>query len=213
MEQHMPEPTTSAGDAASHETEDQAIRQRVKGLTSQVLQQGRVDPEAVRDIVRAVMGRTPGNVAVSGAEARELFADAVKALDEALVKSAGATHGALQQLASRGKDFTDNDLKEALVSLRKLEEDYAAAANRIAEAMSGNLRREMTELAVHAQNVGVEASARVATMMGEFAGGMGVTPGLATMRGASVRMALLASGVLAGVAEALRDQTEVKKGK
>ena len=102
----MPEPTTSAGGAAPPITEDQAIRQQVKGLTSQVLQQGRVDPEAVRDVVRAMIGRTPGNVAVSGAEARELFADAVRKLDEALVKSAGATHGALQQLASRGKDFT-----------------------------------------------------------------------------------------------------------
>jgi hypothetical protein len=121
-------------------TEDQAIRQRVKGLTSQVLQQGRVDSDAVRDVLRAVIGRRPGN-AVSGAQARELFADAVRGLDEALVKSASATHGALQQLASRGKDFTDNDLKEALVSLRKLEEDYVAAANRVAEAMSG-LRRE-----------------------------------------------------------------------
>ena len=104
-----------------------------------------------------------------------MFADAVRGLDEALVKSASAAHGALQQLTSRGKDFTDNDLKEALVSLRKLEEDYMATANRLAEAMSGNLRREMTELAVHAQNVGVEASARVATMMGEFASGMGAT--------------------------------------
>ena len=208
----MPE-TTSAGDAAPPETEDQAIRQRVKGLTSQVLQQGRVDPEAVRDVVRAVMGQTPGNPAVSGAEARELFANAVLGLDEALVKSASATHVALQQLASRGKDFTDNDLKGALVSLRKLEEDYMAAANRLAEAMGGNLRREMTELAVHAQNVGVETSARVATMMGEFASGMSATPGLATMRGASVRMALLASGVLAGVADALRDQIEAKNGK
>jgi hypothetical protein len=213
MEHHMPEPTTSAGDAAPPVTEDEAIRQRVKGLTSQVLQQGRADPDAVRDLVRTVFGRTPGNAAVSGAEARELFADAVRGLDEVLVKSASATHGALQQLASRGKDFTDNDLKEALVSLRKLEDDYMAAANRVAEAMSGNLRREMMELAVHAQNVGVEASTRVATMMGEFASGMGAAPGLATMRGASVRMALLASGVLAGVADALRDQTEVKKGK
>jgi len=124
MEQHMPEPTTL--DAASPDTEDQAIRERVKGLTSQVLQQGRVDPEAVKDVVRAVIGRTPANVAVSGFEARELFADAVRVLDEALVKSASATHGALQQLASRGKDFTDNDLKEALVSLRKLEEDCLA---------------------------------------------------------------------------------------
>jgi len=213
MEHHMPEPTTSPSDAAPPVTEDQAIRQRVKGLTSQVLQQGRVDPEAVRDVVRAVIGRAPGNAAASGGEARELFADAVRGLDEALVKSASATHGALQQLASRGKDFTDNDLKEALVSLRKLEEDYMAAANRVAEAMSGNLRREMMDLATHAQNVGVEASARIANMMGEFASGMGATTGLATMRSASVRMALLASGVLAGVADALGDQTEAKTDK
>lgn len=209
----MPEPTTSAADAAPPVTEDQAIRQRVKGLTSQVLRQGRVDPEAVKDVVRAVIGQASGNAAVSGAEARELLADAVRGLDEALVKSTSATHSALQQLASRGKDFTDNDLKEALVSLRKLEEDYIAVANRVAEAMSGNLRHEMRELAVHAQNVGVEASARVATVMGEFASGMGATPGLATMRDASVRMALLASGVLAGVADALRDQPEAKTGK
>jgi len=205
----MPEPTTS-DTISSATTEDQSIRERVKGLTSQVLQQGRVDPEAVRDIVRAVIGGTSATTAVSGAEVRELFADAVRELDAALVKSAGAAHAALQQLAMRGKDFTDNDLKEALVSLRQLEQDYAAAASRIAEAMTGNLRREMMELAAHAQNVGVEASARVASMMGELAGGVSATPGIATIRDASVRMALLASGVLAGVADALRDQSDVK---
>ena len=85
----------------------------------------------------------------------------------------------------------------------------------IAEVMSGNLRREMTELAVHAQQVGAEASARVASVMGEFAGRMGesATSGLETIRGTSIRMALLASGVLAGVADALRDLSDAKKGK
>src|SRR5215831_19265873 len=209
----MPEPTTSAADAAPAAVEDLPIRERVKELTSQVLQQGRVDPEAVREVASAVLGRTPGSTAVSGEKAREFFAEAVRQLDDALVKSASITHGALQQLASRGQDFTDNDLKEALVSLRKLEEDYVAVSNRLTEAMSANLSREMTELAAHAQNVGVEASARIATMMGEFASGISANSGLATMRGAGVRMALLASGVLAGVADALRDQTEAKKGK
>jgi len=208
----MPEPTATARDAAPPVTEDQAIRQRVKELTSQVLQQGRMDPDAVRDVVRAVIGRTPSEMAPSASDARELFAAAVRELDEALMKSAGATHSALQQLALRGKDFTDNDLKEALVSLKKLEEDYVAATNRIAEAMSGNLRRQMTELAAHAQNLGVEASARVATVMGEFASNV-TSPGLATMRGASARMALLASGLLAGIADALSDQAEAKKTK
>jgi hypothetical protein len=209
----MPEPTTSAADAASATVEDQPIRERVKELTSQVLRQGRVDPEAVRDVVSAVLGRTPGSTDVSGAKAREFFADAVRQLDDALVKSASAAHSALQQLASRGHDFTDNDLKEALVSLRKLEEDYVAVANRLAEAMSANLRREMTELAAHAQNLGVEASVRVASMMGKFANNMGAGSGLATVRGASARMAMLASGVLAGIADALRDQSEAKQGK
>ena len=208
----MPDPTATARDATSAVTEDQAIRQRVKELTSQVLQQGRMDPDAVRDVVRAVIGRTPSEIAASGGDARELFAAAVRELDEALMKSASATHSALQQLASRGKDFTDNDLKEALVSLKKLEEDYVAATSRVAEAMSGNLRREMMELAAHAQNLGVEASARVATMMGEFASNM-ASPGLATVRGASARVALLASGLLAGIADALSDQAEAKKAK
>jgi hypothetical protein len=87
MEQHMPEPTTSDA-AAPVTTEDQVIRERVKGLTSQALQEGRIDPEAVRDIARAVIGGTAGNMAVSGAETRELFADMVRKLDAALMKSA-----------------------------------------------------------------------------------------------------------------------------
>ena len=36
--------------------------------------------------------------------------------------------------------------------------------------------------------------------------------GLEAVRGASVRFTLLASGVLAGVADALRDQNQTKKG-
>jgi hypothetical protein len=211
MEARMPEPTTSEA-APATTTEDQAIRERVKALTSELLQQGRIDPDAVRDIVRAVIGATPGKVAASAAEERELFDDAVRKLDEALVKSASATHEALERLASRGRDFTDNDLKEALVSLRDLEQDYTAAAGRIAEAMTGNLTREITELAVRAQNVGAEASARVAGMVGEFAGGVAAVPGMTTIRDASVRMALLASGVLAGVADALRGRVEAKNG-
>src|SRR4051812_33379695 len=75
-EHHMPEPTKSPGNDAPAVIEDQAIRQRIKGLTSQILQEGRVDPDAVRDVVRAMIGGTPDNAAASGVEARELFADA-----------------------------------------------------------------------------------------------------------------------------------------
>jgi hypothetical protein len=211
----MPEPKASADGVAPPLTdEERAIRERARELTGQVLQQGRLDTNAVRDIVRAVTGQTTSAPAPSEEEARESFAAAVRALNEALLTSASSTHEAVQQLASRGKNFTDNDLKEALVRLRKLEEDYVALASLMAEAMTGNLRREMIELVSHARGVGTEASARMAGIMGEFASRMseGATSGLDTMRGTGMRMALLASGVLAGVADALRERTEPKKG-
>src|SRR3712207_740306 len=133
----MREPTASAGQSATDE--DQAIREQVRAVTNQVLQQGRVDPEALRNVVRTLAGQRAGHAVPDRAEARERFADAVRGLDEALQKSA-ATHEALQRLASRGKDYTDNDLKDTLVSLRTLEEDYVAATSQIAEAMSDTLR-------------------------------------------------------------------------
>jgi hypothetical protein len=78
--------------------EDTAIRKRVRELTSQVLQHGRVDTEAVKDVVRAVAGGSSSAVG-SGAEANEPFADAVRSLGDGLKKSAAAAHDALQQLA------------------------------------------------------------------------------------------------------------------
>jgi hypothetical protein len=50
-------------------------------------------------------------------------------------------------------------------------------------------------------------------MMGEFVNSMGATSALDTVRGASARMAMLARGVLAGIADALREQNEASKDK
>ena len=100
----MHEPTASAGQSATDE--DQAIRDQVRAVTNQVLQQGRVGPEALRHVVRTLAGQRVSYAAPDRAEAREHFADAVRSLDEALQKSAAATHEALERLASRGTDYT-----------------------------------------------------------------------------------------------------------
>ena len=82
----------------------------------------------------------------TSAQAREAFAEAIRGLDEALQTSAQAAHEALQALAARGKDFSDNDLKNAFAALQKLQQDYVAAANHIADATTGNIRRELVDL-------------------------------------------------------------------
>ncbi len=148
---------------------------------------------------------------------REAFAAAISGLDQALQSSAQAAHEALQALAARGKDFSDNDLKNAFAALQKLQEDYVAAANHVAEATTGNIRRELVDLTLHAQRVGADASVRIAQVMSEFASRMtGAYRGQAVPRIESVReyganMTMLTSGMLAGFADALRQQSESKK--
>lgn len=214
----MTEPITPAENAGTAAPEDdQAIRERVREMTTQALKQGRVDPEGMREVVRAMSSGTVFDTSPQGEDARQAFAEAIKGLDQALAQSAQAAHSALEQLAARGKDYTDNDLKEALASLRKMQEDYVATANRVAQAATGNLRRELLELALHTQRVGADASVRMATVMNELALRMGssyragASSGLEAARTYSTRMALVASGVLAGVADALRDQASGKK--
>jgi hypothetical protein len=214
----MSEPVAPDSQAVPTGTgDDQSIRERMRELTTEALQHGRLDTARIRDVVRVVSGLGASVPVPAEADLRQAIADAVSGLDAALLRSAGAAHSALERLASRGKDFTDNDLKDALVSLGQLQEDCVVATRRLADATSDDLRQKLTELAVHAQSVGVDASARVAGILSEFAGRLaGVSQetaatGLQTARAYSVRMAMLASGFLAGVADAMRDQSETKK--
>jgi len=200
--------------------QDQAIRERVRSLMSQLLQQGQIDPDGVKEVMHAVTGGVPSRTTAKDDTPGMEFAEAVRRLNAALVVSAEAAHCALETIAIRGKDVTDNDIKGALASLLKLEEDCLAAVNRLSERTSGeSLRRELNQLAVHAQNVSVEASARAGALMNEFtsriAGSYRETaaPSLEAARAFSARMAHLTSGIIAGVADALGDQSGSKKAK
>src|SRR5262245_37965228 len=110
-------PETSAAE------EDQAIRERVRVLMSQILRQGQIDPKGVKEVMRAVTGGALSGTATTGDVSGTDFADAVRRLDAALVISSEAAHRALETVAIRGKDVTDNDIKGALANLMKLQED------------------------------------------------------------------------------------------
>lgn len=214
-------PASAASPAASPQPgnadEDHAIQERAREMTAQAFQGRRVEGADLRNLVQAVTGGSTAGAEAATAESRQAFADAVKMLNDRLLNSANDAHVTLSRLAARGKDFTDNDLKDALVSLRGLQENYVATVNRIAGVAAGNLSHELTELATHAQNAGAEATARLATVISDLAGRMGsfardgASSGLETARSASVRMALLASGVFAGVADAMRGESGTKK--
>lgn len=199
-----------AGAEAAHE--DEQIRERVRELTANMLRGERVDPRGVEDVVRTMAGgrERPGGEA--SPEARRELVEALQALDEQLMRSAESTHAALQQIRVKGMDFTDNDLKEAHARLSELQDAYLETVTRVASAASGNLQYELSRLAGHAQRVGVDTGARGASMMAELANRFadvsqkGAATGLDMTREYGFRMSMLASGFLAGIADALGEQ-------
>jgi len=208
--------SNGSGSGEAH-TDEQAIREKVRELTAQMLAGGRLDAESVREVMRTLSGGV-AKPPLDSDQAREAFAASIHALDNALHASSLATHTALQALAERGKDFSDNDLKNAFSALQEMQQNYVAVANRIADATTGNLRRELLDLTLHAQRVGADAGVRFAQAMSEFANRLGsiragTAPGFDSMRQYGANVSMLTSGLLAGFADALRQQSESRKAK
>lgn len=207
-------PAPDPGADAAMSEED--IREKMRQVTLETLRTGRIDSEGIKQVGRA-MTSDFGSAEQAASDTGEAFSDAVKRLDEGLMNTAASAHAALAQLADKGDNFSDNDLKEALEQLKQLQKAYVETASRVAEQASGNLQREFRELAHHAQQVGADASAQVASLINEFAGRISSTSNEATRSGldltrqTGMRMAFLTSGVLAGIADALREQATPKK--
>lgn len=216
----MADPKSEASDAEQAAPEESAvqneeIRGRVRELTSQVLKGSPLDPKGVAEIVRTMTAGAVSGTAVQppSTESKQALLDKLQTLDQELMRSAQAAHEALEQLGSKGIDFTENDLKETFAMLHDLQAAYVNTVDSVASVATGNIQRELRELAGHAQQVGVDTGARVATVVTEFANRLNVSSrqntasGFGTALDYSRRMSMLGSGVLAGIADALKEQS------
>lgn len=198
--------------AAASETVSQGvdIRARVHDLTLLALQSHRFDRNGIRDVVRAVTEGVAQGAEKNRTDMRQALQDALKGMDEALVKSAEAGSGALKQLAASGKDFSDSELKSALANLKRLEDDFLSTVGQVAEAASEKVRPELSEAISNARRTGTETGKQLAGTMTEFTHRFSVASIDATIAGLEkagefgARFAMLASGILSGLADALQ---------
>ena len=73
--------------------DEQALRDRVRQLTSQVLSGGRLDTEGVKEVVRTMSGGGGASKPpFENAQTREAFVDSIRLMDAALQSSSQAAH-------------------------------------------------------------------------------------------------------------------------
>jgi hypothetical protein len=186
------------------------IRERVHDLTLEALRSRRFDSKGVREVVRAVSEGIALGAESSRAEVRQSLADAFRGLDEALRKSAEAGQTALRQIVATGRGFTENDLKAALANMKRLEEDFLATVTQVADAAGKKVQPELRAVLGEARRTGTETGRQVASTLTEFAQRVSIASLDVTLAGIEAagefgaRFAMLAAGVLGGLADAIR---------
>lgn len=197
----------SAGAALESRT---GIRKKVRDLTLRALKQRSLKSSEIKAVIRAMTeGITLGAAQRSG-DVRSALSRAFAGLDEALGKAAEASHLALRELATRAKDLNDREFRRALDDVRQLEKDFLSTAKKVAAGAQHKIGREWRDLVTHAERTGTDTGAKVAETVSEFSRTMSpivtdsARAGMRAAREASTRFAELGSGLLAGMADALR---------
>jgi len=186
------------------------IRSQVHEITLRALQSRRFDRDGIREVVRAVTEGTALGVERKPTGMRQALSEALSGLDQALRTSAEAGGLALKQLTSSGRSFSETELKQALANMRKLEHDFLDTVGQVAEGTSESVRPELREALRNARHAGTATGKQVAHTMGDFAQKFGAASFEATLTGLETaadvgqRFSLVASGILSGMAEALR---------
>jgi hypothetical protein len=176
----------------------QDVTRRVRELTIDALRNRRFDREGIREVVRAVTEGMAAAAPASGGSVRKAMGQAFRGMDEALTKSVEAGQSALRQMVATGRNISDNEVKQALAGLKKIEEDFIDTVSKVASSANERARPELRALVERATKVGTDTGRQSAHLMKEFA-----FTGIELAGQFSVRFAQMASGVLAGMADAL----------
>jgi hypothetical protein len=184
------------------------VTRRFRDLTLSALSNRRFDREGVREVVRAVTEGMAAAAPASAGTMRKAMGQAFRGMDEALTKSVEAGEEALRKLVATGRSISDNEVKQALAGLKKIEEDFLSTVNQVAETANERTRPELRDLARRAARAGTETGRQAASLMADV-----TFSGIELAGHFSARFAQMASGVLAGMADALEKSAADKQSK
>ncbi len=193
------------------------VQEKIRRLTVDALAEGKLDTEEIRSVIKAVIEGASTGIEKHGPHARQALEEAMRGLEEGLIKAAEASKLALEEAASRAEEFAEQDVKQAFDQLVELEKMYVETLTEVARKGGEQANQILEDLATHARNsgtaVGEYMSEVMTTLPGKLqeAGEWGLKAGIETTRSAGAQLASIASGFLAGIAEALEKQSKKLK--
>lgn len=198
------------------ENDTAAISDRVRTITLNAFSGARLEPDALKQIMNAVIKGSLQGAASRGEHEAKLLKEAMQGLDDALAAAAEATQLALQEAANRSSEFSQQGLKKTIEDLATLESLFIETISNAARSATGTAQTTLHDLAHHAQNSGTAVGQKVESAVSRLAQVVAdaareqISAGAGTLRKEGALFAGIVSGVLKGVVDQLQSKPERK---
>ena len=184
------------------------IQKAVRNITLKALTRGELDSDAIRKVTGHVVKAVQEAATVQGERAKDVMAEAVAGVDEALAHAAQALRLSIEEAAGRAEKFSRDDLAKARESLKTLEGDFLETLRETAQASRSTMSAILDDLIKHAQASGTAVGRQLGQISGlsgrvAEAGRAHFEAGVHAAMSSSAMTARIASGVLAGIADSL----------
>ena len=186
------------------------IQQKVRDITLKALSEKQLDKESIKAVIHAVTEGVSEGVGDNKDKLSGSIKEALSGMDEALAKSAQAAKLASQEALGKINDYADHEFKETLKQLDGLEDLFIDTVNAAAEQASKLAGDSFKDLTSHLKNTGSDVGSQAKVAADSLREELtkvskdGVDSAVDTGKKVGGEIAQIASGILAGMADALK---------
>ena len=144
------------------------IEKDIRQLVIQAIKQGKLDPDAIKQTLHAVIeGASAGNSSQFD-ENTEALEQVLMGIDSALEQVAEASKLAIEEASGNLQDFSDHDLKRAMNDLQDLESLFFNTLSEVANKGKETSEATLLGLLEHLQNSGSLAGKSAAKVLADL---------------------------------------------
>ena len=182
------------------------VHQQVKAITLKALTTRQLDMDNIKNVTEAVGQGINEGMATQGEHAKEVFAQAATALDDALAIAAEASKLAIEEAASKVADYSQHDLNDAIKDLQDREGLFLDTLAKIAQGGNQVMADIISDFIAHTGQSGTAVGKQTLAALDalkdlpQISKNIIVSSAVAT----TTTLAQIGSGLLLGIAESLQ---------
>ena len=188
------------------------VHQQIRDITLKALTKRQLDMENIKSVTEAVSNGINEGVDTQGEHAKDVFMQAVTALDDALAMAAEASKLAIEEAASRVSDYSQHDFNDAIKDLQGMEGSFLSTLEKIAKGSNQVVKDIVSDFFAHTGQSGTAVGKQTLIALDALKDIPQLSKNLivsSTVATAST-LAQIGSGILLGIAESLQSSRSKK---